>query len=109
MTDKIQVNALLDAYGELLTEKQQSICDMYFREDYSYQEIAEIEGISRAAVYDTIRRCRSELARYESILHMVEDMKKRQSIIDQIEKLTDNADLLRLIHELKNTETQEVI
>lgn len=109
MNDKIAVNDLLDAYGELLTEKQQSICDMYFHEDYSYQEIADIESISRAAVYDTIRRCRSELARYESILHMVEDAKKRQSILNQLETMTDSAELLRLIRELKNTETQEVI
>ena len=50
MNDRFEINDLLDAYGVLLTEKQQKIADLYFHEDCSYQEIAEMEGISRAAV-----------------------------------------------------------
>ncbi|MBQ6450462.1 MAG: hypothetical protein IJJ29_00885, partial [Solobacterium sp.] len=35
MLDKLTANVLLDYYGELLTDKQQKICDMYYREDLS--------------------------------------------------------------------------
>ena len=54
--DKFEMNELLDFYGGLLTENQQKISNDYFREDYSYQEIAENMSISRTAVYDTIKR-----------------------------------------------------
>ena len=55
MSDRIRVNTLLDYYGALLTDRQRTICDYYYREDFSMSEIAELEGISRAAVSDTIR------------------------------------------------------
>ena len=35
--NKIEADRLLDFYAPLLTEKQQSICDLYFREDLSLQ------------------------------------------------------------------------
>ena len=50
MLDKITANALLDYYGNLLTERQRTLCWYYFEEDLSYQEIAENEGISRTAL-----------------------------------------------------------
>ena len=64
MSDKIRVNTLLDYYGGLLTPRQQLICRYYFREDFSLQEISELESISRAAVSDTVRKCEDELERY---------------------------------------------
>lgn len=109
MDDKLIINDLLDAYGTLLTEKQQSICDLYFREDESYQEIADLEGISRAAVYDTVRRCRSELTRYESLLHIVEDNTKRRHLFENILKSDDIHAIHDMVEEFMNTENQEEI
>ena len=119
MNDRFEINDLLDAYGVLLTEKQQKIADLYFHEDCSYQEIAEdlgrhvksieMEGISRAAVYDAVRKCRVELARYESLLNHVRHAKIRSSLYDRIENITQDEKVLTLIEELRNTETQEVI
>ena len=104
MMDKVEINTLLDYYGDLLTEKQQKICDLYFREDYSYQEISEAEGVSRAAVYDTVKRCCVELHHYEDILHDVKNDSTRSKVIDQIRKLTDDTDILYLLDKLENTE-----
>ena len=104
MMDKAEINTLLDYYGDLLTEKQQKICDLYFREDYSYQEISEAEGVSRAAVYDTVKRCCDELHHYEDILHDVKNDSTRSKVIDQIRKLTDDTDILYLLDKLENTE-----
>ena len=109
MNDIFEINDLLDAYGVLLTEKQQKIADLYFHEDCSYQEIAEMEGISRAAVYDAVHKCRVELARYESLLNHVRHAKIRSSLYDRIENITQDEKVLTLIEELRNTETQEVI
>ena len=52
MDDRIRMNLCLDFYEELLTGKQQRICDYYFRNDLSLQEIAEMENVSRAAVHE---------------------------------------------------------
>ena len=57
MIDQMErMNALLDAYEGLLTEKQQEILSLYYKEDLSFSEIAENLGISRAAVNDHIKR-----------------------------------------------------
>ncbi|MBR2812815.1 MAG: DNA-binding protein [Solobacterium sp.] len=77
MENKIQTDRLLVFYGCLLTERQQEIAGWYYSEDYSLQEIAEITGTSRAAVYDTVRKCRTELERYESLLHLLRDHDQR--------------------------------
>lgn len=80
MSDKIRINTLLDYYGSLLTPRQQAICRYYFREDFSMTEIAELEGISRAAVSDTVRKCSSELERYEEVLKCVEAKDARSQV-----------------------------
>ena len=47
---------LFDAYGGLLTDKQQQALDLTYNEDYSLGEIAELLGISRQAVFENVRR-----------------------------------------------------
>lgn len=103
MLDKLTANVLLDYYGELLTDKQQKICDMYYREDLSLQEIAEIEGISRAAVHDTVKRCRKEMAEYEEKLKMIEAAEKRRKIYTKIKHIANN-EVNKLIDQCIETE-----
>ena len=86
MNDKIYLNELLDHYGKLLTDKQKEICMYYYREDYSLQEIADIEKTSRSAVYDVIRRCRRDLLDYESKLHLHMSYVKRRKLYEEIRK-----------------------
>ena len=46
----LHVSALLDVYGEFLSEKQRNLTEHYYNEDLSLSEIAENEGITRQAV-----------------------------------------------------------
>lgn len=87
--NKIEINQLLDFYGVLLTERQQSICESYFREDLSLQEIAEISGVSRSAVHDTVKRCEKELQAYEDKLHLYASYRKRMKLYEQIRARSD--------------------
>ncbi len=61
----LTLTMLLDFYGDLLTEKQRHYFDMYHNEDLSLSEIAELEGVSRQAVWDQIRRAEAALEEME--------------------------------------------
>ena len=106
MENKIEVNALLDCYGGLLTEKQQEICRYYYRDDLSYQEIAGITGTSRSAVYDIVKRCRQDLRHYEEILQIHALSEKRMNLYQQMRSLSTDSELNRLIDECENTENE---
>lgn len=106
MRNKLEVNRLLDFYEALLTEKQKHIMSDYFREDYSLQEIAENEGISRAAVHDTIKRASEELAAYEDKLHLVQQFLRRDEIYQKIAKEGNNT-VKKLIEQCYDIEDNE--
>ena len=102
--DKFEINELLDFYGGLLTEKQREICNDYFSLDYSYQEIADNRNISRTAVYDTIKRVKTELLHYEKVLGCHAAYKNRMNIYENIKESTDNATVLSYVEALENSE-----
>lgn len=68
----IRICNLLDVYGELLSDKQQKVLRQYYFEDMSLSEIADIEGVSRPAVLDSIHSGESKLELYESKIRMLE-------------------------------------
>ena len=71
MKDLIYVQ-LFDAYGELLTEHQREICELYYMCDLSLAEIAEQKGVSRQSVSDTLAKSRALWEEYEEKLHLNE-------------------------------------
>ena len=75
---------LLEAYEPLLTSRQASIMDSYFRYDLSLGEIAEMERISRAGVLDAIKKSIEKLSDYESKLGLVA---QKKALLEQIEKI----------------------
>ena len=44
---------LFDFYGEMLTDKQKEMFDLYYNEDLSLAEISEHVGITRQGVRDS--------------------------------------------------------
>lgn len=70
--DSIAKESLLfDYYGQLLTEKKRRVMELYHEEDLSLAEIAEEFGISRAAVYDSLKSAEKKLNEYEEKLGLV--------------------------------------
>ena len=65
-SDTFHMSMLFDFYGELLTDKQKELFDLYYNEDLSLTEIAEHAEISRQGVRDAIQRA-------ETILRDTED------------------------------------
>jgi len=49
MGKNLKLSVLIDFYGDVLTEKQRNVMELYYNEDLSLAEIAEHEKISRQA------------------------------------------------------------
>lgn len=81
---KIRLADLFDFYGELLTEKQKNILFLYCIEDLSFGEISEEQGISRQAVFDTIKRVDDILNNFENKLSLLEKFRQSQKVIREI-------------------------
>lgn len=90
MEDKtLAMTMLLDFYGELLTEKQRSCFDMYYNEDLSLSEIAELQGVSRQGVRDLLVRTESSLRETEEKLGVVAKYIQRREILAELEHKLD--------------------
>ncbi|MBR2283881.1 MAG: DNA-binding protein [Ruminococcus sp.] len=75
---------LLDCYGDLLTEHQRSIMELYYCEDLSLSEIGEPLGITRQAVRGIIKRTESLLTGYEEKLGFAERLGELRGCLDRI-------------------------
>lgn len=64
MDKNVQIGLLCDVYGDLLTEKQQNVLDLYYNENLSLAEVAEETGITRQAVKDSILKGEKRLFRF---------------------------------------------
>lgn len=81
---KLIISLLLDFYGQLLSEKQFEIMDYYYNDDLSLREIADIVGITRQGVHDTIKRSEILLEELENKLGLYSS---RQRIQQQLEHI----------------------
>ena len=57
----LEINYLLDFYGEVLSDRKRTVLEMYYNDDLSLAEIALDIGISRQGVRDMIRNPRKSL------------------------------------------------
>lgn len=83
-SDALTMTLLYDYYGELLTEKQRQLFDLYYNQDYSLSEIAAEAGISRQGVHDTLARAEDLLEGYEHTLGCIARDRQLQAALDVI-------------------------
>ena len=88
MEDRVEISLLMDFYKPLLTEKQRNIMELYFDDDLSLAEIAELTSTSRQAIHDLIKRCYKQLLSYESKLNLLQkSMNREEKIIKLLKKI----------------------
>ncbi len=63
--EAFEMALLFDYYGAMLTEKQREYLDMRYNQDMSLSEIAEVQKVSRQAVFDNLSRTEAQLLRME--------------------------------------------
>lgn len=95
MTKDLNISILMDFYGQLLSERQLDMMDMYYNQDLSLAEIAEEIEISRQGVRDSIKRGEKQLFEFEEKLGLV---KRFSDITAQIEKMNE------IINNLEDTD-----
>ena len=61
MAKNLEISFLLDFYGDMLTDKQRDVVELYYNEDLSLAEIAAHSGITRQGVRDSIKRAEGQL------------------------------------------------
>ena len=87
LAKNLEISLLLDFYGDMLTEKQRDVVELYYNEDLSLAEIATHSGITRQGVRDSIKRAESQLLDYEDRLRLAGRFRKIQAYLDEITDL----------------------
>ncbi len=102
MAKELKFVMLLDCYGELLTEHQRNITELYYCEDLSLAEIGEPLGITRQAVRALIKRTEGILLRYEESLHFAERLGKMRECFENISNAAEAIDNKAVLDTIQN-------
>ena len=89
-----EMTILFDFYGDILTDKQRELFDLYYNEDLSLAEISEHLGITRQGVRDAIKRAEAQLLSFEEHLGLYERNEALKSGLEEI------SELIKLIDEV---------
>ena len=83
-------NALFLIYKDLIKENNREIFDLYYGENLTMQDIAELKGISKSRVGSIIKNVENKLANYENKLKIVSNNLKLEKILE-----LDNINLIK--------------
>lgn len=91
--------ALLDVYGEALTQKQRDMLTDYYARDFSLSEIGDNYAVSPQAVHFAIKQAEKSLTKYENnfgVCGFISELYKR---IDDIKQSKDTVNKVRELEE----------
>jgi len=110
LENNLEISLLFDFYSQMLTSTQQEAVSLYYNDDLSLKETADILGMSRQGVRDALSRAKKSLYTYEENLKLCERFKKTQTglekIIEDIQKvsvLTEKEDVRKLSQSILDT------
>lgn len=90
----LNISLLLDFYGDILTERQSEMLNMYYNEDCSLSEIAENFSISRQGVRSVLKKGENFLVDMENKLQLasrfIKMRDKSSEIASELENINNN-------------------
>jgi predicted DNA-binding protein YlxM (UPF0122 family) len=89
LEETTRLHLLYDFYGKLLKDRQRKYFEMYYRDDLSLGEIAEIEDISRQAVFEQVKRLARTMEDYEKKLGLLARYEKRRELLEELQQELD--------------------
>ena len=89
----LEINYLLDFYGEVLNDRKRGVLELYYNEDYSLSEIADEIGISRQGVRDIIKKSEEELLFLEEKLGLYQKFKAIKASADELLISVEGSDI----------------
>ena len=102
-----KISLLLDIYGNLIKGRRKEVLNLYYNEDYSLTEIAEIFNITKQGVRDFLLKGEKELLDYENSLNILENKFEMDDILNNLLESEDlgqiKFDLQKLIYYQKES------
>ena len=106
----LEISLLFDFYGVMLSDTQQQAVNLYYNDDLSLKETADILSMSRQGVRDALNRAQNILYDYEEKLRLSERFSKNKleferilSCSNEIEELTSDEKIITLAQDIKQT------
>lgn len=94
--DRAYICRLIDIYGNVLSERQKDVVDLYYNEDLSLAEISENCGITRQGVRDAIRHAVETLHSLEKALAFNSKSERITNLASEIANVSENEAVRRL-------------
>ena len=82
----VELTILYDYYGDLLTDRQKEYFVDYYFDNLSLQEISENMGVSRNAVYNSLKEIEKNLNYYEETLKLYEKSKRINELVKDLDE-----------------------
>ena len=105
----LNISLLLDFYGDILSDRQNEMLNLYYNEDCSLAEIAENFSISRQGVRSVLKKGENILKEMEEKLQLVTRFIKMRDIssevaieLESINSMINNDDISSKIHSIVN-------
>lgn len=85
---RIEIAILVKYYGNLLTNKQREIINMYVDNNLSFHEVSVELNISRQAVKDALDKAVSTMENYENKLKFIARDNKLKDVLNELDEKT---------------------
>ncbi len=103
----LEISLLFDFYGVMLSDTQQQAVNLYYNDDLSLKETADILSMSRQGVRDALSRAKKSLYTYEENLKLCERFSKTRQGLEQI--ISSSKQLMELSQDKAITELSQNI